>query len=132
MRELIMTHFWFSRFCRRFAAGCGFLLLFIPTLLPAEFSYTITPNLTVTITGYTGVGGIVTIPDTIEGLPVTSIGDYALRYPSLTGITIPNSVTNIGIGAFTASGLIIVTMGNSVAHIGAQAFYKCASLSSIS
>ena len=31
----------------------------------------------VQITGYTGPGGEVVIPDAIEGLPVTSIGDYA-------------------------------------------------------
>ena len=42
--------------------------------LPTEFNYT-TNNGTITITGYTGPGGAVTIPSTINGLPVTSIGD---------------------------------------------------------
>ena len=31
----------------------------------------------VSITGYSGPGGGVIIPDTISGLPVTRIGDYA-------------------------------------------------------
>ena len=55
----------------------------------------------ITITGYTGSGGAVTIPDTIGGLPVTSIGDGAFwGCASLTNLTIPNSVTSIGGGAF--------------------------------
>ena len=64
--------------------------------LPTEFNYTIN-NGTITITGYTGPGGAVTIPDTINGLPVTSIGDCAFyNCTSLTSVTIPNSVTSIG------------------------------------
>ena len=52
------------------------LLLMLPALVQAQFTYT-TTNGTVTITRYTGPGGWVTIPSTIGGLPVTSIGDYA-------------------------------------------------------
>src|ERR1039457_5758047 len=40
---------------------------------PTEFNYT-TNYGTVTITRYTGPGGDVTIPETINGLPVTAIG----------------------------------------------------------
>ena len=41
-----------------------------------DYFYT-TNNGTVTITGYIGNGGAVTIPNTINGLPVSSIGDSA-------------------------------------------------------
>ena len=41
-----------------------------------QFNYTIN-NGAITITEYTGTGGAVTIPSTIAGLPVTSIGDSA-------------------------------------------------------
>jgi hypothetical protein len=55
----------------------------------------------VTITGYNGTDGAVTIPGTIDNLPVTSIGSSAFQYrSSLTSVTIPNSVTNIGDLAF--------------------------------
>ena len=98
------------------------LLLFtLPIAAQAlDFTYT-TSNGTITITGYTGPGGAVTIPTTINGLPVTSIGDYAfancyqpdqrhdprqrhqhrdswrsMDCTSLTSVTIGNSVTSIG------------------------------------
>ena len=48
--------------------------LALPAAVQAQFTYT-TNNGTITITGYTGSGGAVTIPGTINGLPVTSIGD---------------------------------------------------------
>ena len=41
----------------------------------ASMGYT-TNNGTVTITRYTGPGGAVAIPGTINGLPVSTIGDY--------------------------------------------------------
>ena len=54
------------------------LLLTLPAVGKAQFNYT-TDNGAITITGYTGPGGAVTIPDTINGLPVTSIGALALN-----------------------------------------------------
>ena len=54
----------------------GFILLATPLAANAQFAYT-TNNGTITITGYTGPGGAVTIPATITGLPVTTIGNYA-------------------------------------------------------
>ena len=49
----------------------------------------------------TSVSGELTIPDTIEGKKVTSIGNYAFEdCHSLTSITIPEGVTSIGEGTF--------------------------------
>jgi len=77
------------------------LLLTLPATVEAQDYYYTTNNGTITITGYTGPGGDVTIPSTINGLLVTSIGHRAFDgCNSLTSVTIPNSVTNIGVAAF--------------------------------
>lgn len=45
--------------------------------------------------------GEIVIPNTIEGFPVTSIGERAFKYcGGMTGITIPQCVVNIGADAF--------------------------------
>jgi hypothetical protein len=71
---------------------------------PVTLTYTYTTNYdgTITITGYTGAGGDVTIPDMIDGLTVTRIGAGAFQHnSSLTSITIPASVINLGSLAFS-------------------------------
>jgi hypothetical protein len=79
----------------------GFLLLAAPAVVQGQFSYSINADNTITITSYTGAGGAVTIPDTITGLPVISIGEEAFAYcTSLSSVAIGSSVTNIGEEAF--------------------------------
>ncbi|MGO9203306.1 MAG: leucine-rich repeat protein, partial [Limisphaerales bacterium] len=57
---------------------------------------------TIIINEYTGPGGSVIIPGTIEGLPVASVADAAFQgCTSLINVTIPGSVTSIGGGAFS-------------------------------
>ena len=99
-------------------------------LLP--FNYTV-ENGAVTITGYTGPGGVVAIPDTICGLPVTGIKDNVFSsLSSLTGITIPGSVIRIGGSAFeSCTSLASLTISNGVTSIGRYAFYNCSSLTSV-
>ncbi len=81
-----------SRLCRGMAL---LLLLTLPAAVQAQFDYT-TANGQITITGYTGLGGAVTIPSTINFLPVTRIGDNAFYFdPSLTRVTIPDSITSM-------------------------------------
>jgi hypothetical protein len=108
------------------------LLLTLPAVGQAQFQFVIN-NGAITITRYTGTGGPVTIPSTTNGLPVTSIGDYAfLLRSSVTSITIPDSVTNIGTSAFYwCSGLTSVTIGTNVTSVGSYAFTDCTSLTAI-
>ena len=89
----------------------------------------------VTITGYTGSEGKVTIPSEIEGKPVTAIGEKAFyQNYTLTSVEIPNSVTSIGTSAFhLCSNLTNVTFeeGSKLSSIGAGAFYWCTKLTDI-
>jgi hypothetical protein len=64
--------------------------------------YTVNPDDTVTITGYSGSGGVVFIPEEIEGRPVTSIANLAyFQNSTITHLTVPASVTHVGIRAFS-------------------------------
>lgn len=92
----------------------------------------------VTITGYTGTGGVVIIPASIGGVPVTAIADSAFVFPnyqgiqSITSVTIPNSVTSIGNYAFAfCSGLTSVAIPDSVTSIGDSAFSGCSALTRV-
>ena len=90
-------------------------------------------NITITDCDTAATGELV-IPDTIEGNPVTSIGNYAFDYcSSLTSVTIPDGVISIGQEAFRdCTGLTDVTIGNGVTSIGGYAFRYCTNLTSIS
>jgi hypothetical protein len=105
------------------------LLLALPAAVQAQFNYT-TNNGSITITRYTGPGGDVTIPDTINDLPVTSIGGAAFEdCYGLTSITIPDSVTSIGDSAFSGcNDLTSITIPDSVTSIGDSAFTDCSQL----
>ena len=88
-----------------------------------DFVYIIN-NSTITITGYNGPGGAVTIPDSINGLPVTAIGDFAFKqHLNVTGMTIPNSVTSIGNWAFSSTSITNLVIPNSVTNLGDYALY---------
>jgi hypothetical protein len=54
----------------------------------------------ITITEYIGPGGPVTIPDTIDGLPVTAIGDWAFSESDVTSVAMGSGISSIGRWAF--------------------------------
>lgn len=75
----------------------------------------------------------VVIPESIDGLPVTSIGGYAFYACSkLKSVSIPDSITNIGPFSFyKCASLESVKIPSSVKSIGNGAFYCCSDLRSI-
>ncbi len=91
---------------------------------------------------YTGVlkdvggelSGAITIPDTVEGVKVTSIGkDAFYGCEKITSLYIPGSVTTIGDNAFTyCDALQSVTLAEGVCTLGKSAFQYCYHLSSVS
>jgi hypothetical protein len=108
------------------------LLWALPGVVEAQFTFT-TNNGSITITGYTGPGGAVTIPPSINGLPVSSIGWNGFNGRSnLTSVTIGTNVIDIGMWAFTGcSGLTNLTLGNIGTTFGEYAFASCTSLTSV-
>ncbi len=107
----------------------------LPTA-PSAFSFAI-QNGSVTITGYTGASGPLTIPAAIFELPVTTIAGYSfdedLGNTSPTSVTIPNSVTSLQSAAFQqAYTLTTVSIGSGVTNIGSQdVFLVCFALTNI-
>jgi len=98
-----------------------------------DFSYEISSNNSIVITGYIGTSMQIIIPSEIDGISVTDIGTRAFyNCSSLTDITIPNSLVNIGDWAFYGcSSLTSITIPDKVASIGEGAFAYCSSLLNI-
>ena len=91
----------------------------------SDFEYEVDDG-KVTITDYTGAGGDVVVPDTIDGRPVTCIGDNAFCYcTGLTSITLPEGCTTIGYYAFSGcTNLTSITLPDRCS-IGEGAFKGC-------
>ena len=92
-----------------------------------DYEYTVTGS-EATITRYIGSGGEITIPNTINGVRVTKIGDNAFSVSeNLTGnLVIPEGITEIGTAAFKKCGFDgNLTIPSTVTKIGSYAFYGC-------
>ena len=103
-----------------------------PTVL-LPYAYTILGG-TVRIDAYLGEGGRVEIPQSIEGAPVTEIGESAFENcATLTHVSLPESVTRIGMAAFSNCPLLasVDLSGWSLRSIGDWAFAGCDSLTSL-
>ena len=77
--------------------------------------------------------GCITMPSTLGGYPVMTIGEGVFCGCSgLTSVVIPDSVTNIGHGAFAGcSSLASVTIPDGVTSVGECAFAGCGSLAHV-
>ena len=136
----------------KYAKNYGFTL----ALVNNDFECQKLEDGTFKIVKYIGNGSAITIPSTIDGVKVTSIGDMAFNScESLTSVTIENGITALGRGTFglcknlksvtipesitslddavfAFSGLTSVTIPKSVNTIGDNVFYGCTSLKSVS
>ncbi len=96
-----------------------------------KFEYTVA-NAKATVTGYYGPSGVATIPDTIDGYPIISIGSGAFLFSStVTGINLPSGLTSIQDSAFFSCGLKSIVIPDSVTSIGERAFYSNQSLTNV-
>lgn len=108
---------------------CCLLLACLPVSAASEGSYLFeSTDGGVAITGYTGKGGDITLPETLGGQPVVAIGEAAFYGCSaLTGVTMPAGIRSIAAGAFAeCAALAHVTMPDGLAAIGDYAFQNTA------
>ena len=91
------------------------------------YYYKITEEETVTITKYDGTDTVLMIPDSIDGLSVTSIGERAFENcRNIESVTIPQGVEKIETYAFNQCyNLIKIDLPDSLKSIGDYAFCGC-------
>lgn len=126
-------------------------------VLGADFTYGTNPNGTIRLLRYTGNGGAVAVPATLDGKPVTVIGNGCFgNCAGLVSVTLPDSVTAIedgnlsgvggdaswpgwvplGVGcppgAFSGcTNLVSVTLGRNMTDVGDYSFALCKALKEV-
>ena len=84
--------------------------------------YVIMSDNTVKIVDCIGEPSSIVFPSTIEGLPVTTIGEYFCNYDFLTEVIIPESVTTLADCALSGcSSLVHIQLPDSISEIGEYA-----------
>ncbi len=93
----------------------------------------VTNSAQITITDWTGSPAEITIPDHINGLPVTEIGEFAfINNETLSSVTFGTNVVEIGFASFQACiSLSSITIPSGVTNLGSYAFYGCRGLSGV-
>ncbi len=97
-----------------------------------DFEYEIIDGKAV-ITKYTGKDKDITVPDQLEGVPVTEIGYYAFEaHYDITSVTLPETVTLIGECAFMdCSSMTSINIPEALTGIDRGAFVACTSLTEL-
>ncbi len=106
------------------------------TSIPYGMEYIIADG-SVTITKYSGYAKNLTVPETIEGLPVTCIDRWAFYtqpcMENLESVVLPDSITDIREYAFySCYKLAQINIPKNLEVINTNTFYSCKSLRSIS
>ena len=100
--------------------------------ISGDYTYTLAGS-DATITAYSGAGGDITIPSTLDGYSVVAIGYNAFQSNhTLTSVVIPDSVTEIFNWAFNdCSALTSISISNTCTTLHYQAFSQCVSIISV-
>jgi hypothetical protein len=98
-----------------------------------KYEVTFTTGFVAVISGYTGPGGDVTIPASINPWPVTGIAESAFAgCNNITKVSVPAGISYIEAFAFQGcSSLTNITIPDTVVSIAAYSFVGCPSLSTI-
>lgn len=99
---------------------------------PAEFVYG-SDGAQVRINSFIGNSQDIVIPSTIDGLPVTMIGEEAFKdCKNITSVIIPEGVTEIGADAFYGcKNLSSVVIPTSLTYLSRECFMSCYKLTDV-
>ena len=125
--KYVMNHKFFQRYIRTPHNDSPIYLSDTENLAAfreGPYAYLLLEDGTAEIASYLGNETILTLPDTLGGLPVTRIREYAfMNLTDLKAVAIPEGVKSIGDLAFHAdSSLRLVTFPHSLLSIGEEAF----------
>jgi hypothetical protein len=99
--------------------------------LGGRFIFVTNADDTITVAGIGGES-FVSVPAAVDGKPVTVIGDGAFYCGSLSGISLPGTLTNIEWNAFMlCTNLVELTLPNGVCNVADSAFEGCGSLTRV-
>ncbi len=113
----------------------GFKITKVTSMTQAEYEKSVQFSISSSgvITGCSGYMNDLVVPDTVNGIKVTGIGDYAFKkFCDLTSVTLPEGVTSIGGDAFYGChNMRSITLPQSLKSIDIGAFCDCDSMTSI-
>jgi len=98
-----------------------------------DFEYSTTEN-GISITKYSGSSSFVIVPENINGILVTNIGDNAFRdHKEIKEVIIPDSIVSIGNYAFCeCRGLKAIELPDKISFAGDHMLYNCRGIEKIS
>ncbi len=83
------------------------------------------------ITSYTGSKASFTVPDTVNGITVTGVGESVFEGKNVAEIVLPLTVTSIGTNAFKDCSMLKTVFAKGVETLGDYAFYNCSYLKNL-
>lgn len=111
--------------------GFEFTDISVPSM-PDDFTYSVSDNGTAYITEYNGISTNVIIPEAIDGYTVTEIRSGAFSNPSITKITIADTVEVIEKGAFNnCVSLKSIYFGSNLKSVDTSGLNSCTLLNEI-
>ncbi len=98
-----------------------------------DFTFSIPYGNYATLTGYTGEGGEIAIPEYVDGVPVAGVSSSAFSAvkEKITDVTVPGTMERISSAFKGCVNLTNVTLMNGLTAIGADAFNGCAALTEV-
>ncbi|MGN0571289.1 MAG: leucine-rich repeat domain-containing protein [Candidatus Fimenecus sp.] len=92
-------------------------------LTSGEFTYLVFSDGTAAVTAWSGKGGVLTIPESIDGHTVIALENKALYKAQMTELVLPDTLEVVGnYAAMYCDKLEKVTFGKNIRNIGVSAF----------